>query len=94
MSHILRYYALITSKNCTIFKYECDFGSKIELCHCELRVTLRKKDFRDLDRTVTIMRGRLGAGRLGAGRLGAGHLCAADYAPGLLCAWTFRRRDF
>ena len=35
-------------------------------------------------RTVTIRRGRLGAGRLGA----------ADYAPGLLCAWTFRRRDF
>ena len=35
-------------------------------------------------RTVTIRRGRLGAGRLGA----------ADYAPGLLGAWTFRRRDF
>ena len=35
-------------------------------------------------RTVTIRRGRLGAGRLGA----------ADYAPGILGAWTFRRRDF
>ena len=45
----LRYYALITSKNCTIFKYEHDFGSKIELCHCELHVTSRKKDFRVLD---------------------------------------------
>ena len=36
----LRYYALITSKHCTIFEFECDFGSKIELCHCELRITL------------------------------------------------------
>ena len=35
-------------------------------------------------RTVTIRRGRLGAGLLGA----------ADYAPGLLGAWTVRRRDF
>ena len=33
---------------------------------------------------MTFMRGRLGTGRLGA----------ADYAPGLLCAGTFRCRDF
>ena len=45
----LRYYALITSKNWTIFEFECDFGSKIELRHCEQRITLRKKDFRVLD---------------------------------------------
>ena len=44
----LRYYALSTSKNCTIFEFECGFGSKIELCHCELRITLRKKGFRVL----------------------------------------------
>ena len=29
---------------------------------------------------------------LGTGRLGAGRLAAADYAPGLLCAETFRRQ--
>ena len=36
----------------------------------------------DVVRTVTFMRGRLGSGRLGA----------ADYAPGLLGAETFRRQ--
>ena len=45
----LRYYALSTSKNWTIFEIECNFGSKIEFCHCELRITLRNKDFRVLD---------------------------------------------
>ena len=34
--------------------------------------------------STTFRRGRLCTGRLGA----------ADYAPGLLCAWTFMRRDF
>ena len=28
------------------------------------------------------------------GRLVAGHLCAADYALGLLCTWTFMHLDF
>ena len=53
-----------------------------------------QSSFRPFHTHCKILHYRLGSTTFRRGRLGAGRLGAADYAPGLLGAWTFRRRDF